>query len=164
MRSDRSLGSLALLSIFLLVGCATPVGGKTKFPEASQGFSPKKIYAGSHEALWNAAQSALEKNRIVVLSQDKASGFIQTDYIEGVAYLIGGGFIAAQSTRYKYNITVRPQSEREVRLAIVSRIESTMKGGSGASQWTDVSSQNTKLTASLEDWLFEEIEKELQMK
>lgn len=155
----RSIFAVLLL-IGFLTGCATPAG-KTKYPEPTAGFAPKATYAQPVDKLWDATLSALEKNRITVASTDKASGTLQTDYIEGQSYLIGGGFIAAQSTRYKFNLSARPQADSATKLTIICKVESTMKGESGASQWTDVSGQNGELVRKLEVWLYEQIEKEL---
>jgi hypothetical protein len=154
----RSFLPVALLA--LLAGCATPAG-KTKYPEPTAGFAPKVTYALPVDKLWDATLSALERNRITVASTDKASGTLQTDYSAGQSYLIGGGFIAAQSTRYKYNLAARTQADGATKLTVICKVESTMKGESGASQWTDVSGQNPELIQRLETWLYEQIEKEL---
>ena len=149
--------ALTLLSTMMFAGCATPVG-KVTFPESSATFAPKQTYTVTHEKLWDAILAALDKNRIATMSADKASGIIQTDAIEGPSALIGLGIVAAQSTRYKYNINLRNQSDTTVKLNILCKIESTMKGSSGSSQWTDVTSQNTEQAKKLEVWLYEQIE------
>jgi hypothetical protein len=148
------------LVLIALAGCATQVG-TTTFPEPIAGFTPKDTYAVSYDKLWDATVNALDKNRIAAASMDKASGSIQTDYIEGPSALIAGGFVGAQSTRYKFNLALRNQSDGHVRLNILCKIESTIKGGSGASQWTDVTSQNRERATKLETWLYGEVEKGL---
>jgi hypothetical protein len=152
--------SAFVLSGLLFAGCATPVGNVT-FPESSAAFAPRPAYAVPHDNLWDATLAALDKNRIATANTDKASGIIQTDAIEGPSSLIALGFVAAQSTRYKYNINLRNQSEGGVRLIILCKIESTMKGSSGSSQWTDVTSHNVERAKKLENWLYEQIEKNL---
>jgi len=149
-----------LAASLLLAGCSTPVG-KTRYPEASASYAPKTSHAVSADRLWETVLNTLERNRIAIASSDRGSGTLQTDYLEGQSSLIGLGLIAAQSTRYKYNVTVRPQTDGTTRLVVLCKVESTMKGGSGASQWTDVSGQNTELVRNLETWLYEQIEKEL---
>lgn len=156
---NRNFLSL-LLACLGAAGCATQVG-KTSYPEPTANFSPKRSYSVRYTAAWEKVQQTLDEKRITIISANKTdtSGRIQTDYIAGPSYLIGGGLVAAQSTRYQYSITVRPKEGDEVTVAIVCKVESTMKGGSGASQWTDVSGQNDKLVANLENWLYEQIEK-----
>ncbi|MBA4148844.1 MAG: outer membrane protein assembly factor BamC [Verrucomicrobia bacterium] len=149
-----------LTAALILAGCATPVGS-VKFPGPSEGFAPKQTYAVPQDKLWNAALSALDKHRIPAVSADKASGIIQTDAIEGPSALIALGMVAAQSTRYRFNLALRNQSDTDIKLNIFCKIESTMKGSSGSSQWTDVTSQNAEQARKLEAWLYEEIEKGL---
>ena len=81
--------------------------------------------------------------------------------MDGKSTLIMGGLAGAQSTRYKYNLTLRNQSAGNVKLNILCKVESTINSGRGSSQWSDVSGQNTKLVKQLEDWLYEQIEKDL---
>ena len=135
--------------------------GPVKLPMASTNFTAKVTYSVTSDKMWEAITTALDKNRIATTSADRASGILQTDYVEGASSLIAGGLVASQSTRYKFNLTVRSQSEGKVRLNIISKVESTMHGRAGVSQWTDVSGQNAVLTKNLENWLYEEIEKNL---
>jgi hypothetical protein len=158
-RTPTPIFALAAVMLFTN-GCATKVGNAS-FPESSASFTPKSSYAVSKDKLWDATLSALDKNRIATASVDKASGVIQTDYIEGESALIGFGLIASQHTRYKYNVTLRDQSEGAVKLNVICKIESTMKGTSGSSQWHDVTSQNAEQTKKLENWLYQEVEKGL---
>jgi hypothetical protein len=148
----------ALLTGTLLVGCVSV--GKT-MPKTTANFAPKQVYAVAYDKLWDTTISALDTNRIAVLSASKESGIIQTDYMDGKSTLIMGGLAGAQSTRYKYNLTLRNQSAGNVKLNILCKVESTINSGRGSSQWSDVSGQNTKLVKQLEDWLYEQIEKDL---
>jgi hypothetical protein len=154
------IAALTMLAASLVTGCATKVG-TTSFPESAATFTPKQTYAVSKDKLWDVTLAILDKNRIATVNIDKASGVIQTDYIEGQSALIGFGLIAAQNTRYKYNLTLRPQSEGAVKLNIICKLESTMKGTSGSSQWHDVTGQNGERVKKLEAWLYEQIEHDL---
>lgn len=152
-----------LVSSFLalsLPGCATT--DSATFPEPSANYVPQASYAVSYDKLWDAAMNALDKNQIAVVSSDKSSGIIQTDYIGGPSRLIGLGFGGAQSTRYKYNITIRTQSDGTSKLNVICKIESTITGMSTSSQWKDVSADNAALAAKLGNWLREQIEAEIQ--
>jgi len=152
-----------VLSAAAITGCASPAG-KTTFPEPSASYAPKQTYAASHDKVWEAVISALEKNRIVATSTDKASAIIQTDYIAGQSAVYAGGFLGAQSTRYKYNITLRHQPEEKIKVIIICKIEtadSGYAGSAGSAQWRDVTPENAKLAQKLENWLYEEIEKGL---
>lgn len=149
---------IPFLCLGFLFGCAT-AKNDAKFPTPSPGFAPKQNYTMSFDAAWAAVLSAMEKNRIPVVSQDKASGVIQTDYLQGPSRTIGL-IVAAQTTRYKYNVTVRKQAEKEVKVSVISKLESSLDGGQGGTQWHDVGSANAAILKSLETWLYEEVEKE----
>lgn len=153
---------LSLLAILALcvVGCTSI--GSTKFPKAADSFSPKKAYPVAYAAAWQKIQLTLDNARIPIASanKDESSGRIQTDNIAGQSALIGGGLIAAQSTRYRFSLTVRPDGDK-TNIGIVCLLESTMHGRRTVSQWTDVSGQNAALTTQLENWLYEQIEKNL---
>lgn len=151
--------AMALLTGTMLVGCMSV--GPVTMPEPDVTFAPKQTYAVTHDKLWDATISALEKNRIAAVSANKESGIIQTDYVNGPSTLIMGGLAGAQSTRYKFNLTLRNQSADSVKLNILCKVESTMNSSSGSSQWTDVTGQNAKLVKQLENWLYEQIEKDL---
>lgn len=149
------LSLLALLSL-CLVGCFS--SGR-KLPTPTAGFSPKRTYAVSYVAAWPKVQLALDNARVSVTSatKDDSVGRIQTDYVDGPSRFI---VVAAQATRYRYSITVRPDGDK-TKVGIVAKVESTMNSGKGSSQWSDVSGQNAALVSQLEDWLYEQIEKEL---
>jgi hypothetical protein len=152
---------LLLLCLCVCAGCATQVG-ETSFPKPSANFSPKRTYPVAYAVAWEKVMLTLDQARIGVASENKteASGRIQTDYIAGSQSLIAGGFVASQSTRYHYSISLRPDGANTT-VNVVCKVGSTMKGGSGASPWTDVSGQNSQLIAQLETWLYEQIEKNL---
>jgi NlpB/DapX lipoprotein len=152
------------LIIFLcataLLGASGCVSGNGKLPTPSANFTPKRTYAVSHNKLWQAILDALDQNHIPVVSDDKSSGIIQTDYVAGpeqLMILIN----TAQSTRYKYNISLRDEADGSIKVNVICRIESTMSNGHGSSQWNDVTPQNAKLENQLETWLYEQIEKQL---
>jgi hypothetical protein len=149
----------ALLTGTLLVGCISV--GNTKVPKATANFVPKEVYAVTFDKLWDTTLNALDKNQIAAISANKESGIIETDYTDGPSTLIMGGLAGAQSTRFKYDITLRNQSTGGVKLNIICKVESTINSGHGSSQWSDVSGQNTKLVKQMEDWLYEQIEKDL---
>ena len=151
--------ALSLLTGAMLVGCIS-VGNKT-VPKATADFTPKQVYAVSYDKLWDAIMNALAKNRIAAVTATKESGIIQTDYTDGPSTLIMGGLAGAQSTRYKYDISLRNQTAGGIKLNIICKVESTINSGHGSSQWSDVSGQNAKLVKQMEDWLYEQIEKDL---
>jgi len=151
--------SLTLI-VIALTGCATHTGN-VYFPEPSANFTPKETYAVSYDKLWDATLNALDANRIATVSADKVSGTIQTDGIEGPSATVGY-FLASQSTRYEYNISLRNQSDGNVKLNIFCKIEDTVSNGQGSTQWHDVTSQNADRAKKLETWLYEQIEKEIQ--
>ena len=142
----------------LAAGCVTDNG---KFPTPTANFTPKCTYSIPHDKLWQAVLDTLDKNQIAVVSTDKSSGIIQTDYIAGPGeVMIPLG--VSQATRYKYNITLRDESDGSVRLNVLCKVEDTMSNGHEASQWRDVTPQNTALVNKLETWLYEQIEDELK--
>jgi hypothetical protein len=147
---------LLLLTCALLNGCVSDNG---KLPEPSAGFTPKYTYAVPYDKLWDGILNALDKNRITTVSVDKASGVIATDYIAGPGTFM---VIMSQSTRYKYNITARNQSDGTVRVNVICKVESSINGEHGADPYRDVTPQNTALATKMETWLYEQIEKEIQ--
>jgi hypothetical protein len=139
----------------LVQGCAT---GNGNFPAPTANFTPKYTYTVPRDKLWQAILDALDKNRIAALSADKASGIIQTDYIAGPEVYI---FPIDQNNRYKYNVSLRDESDGKVKLHVICTIESSTSNGHGSSQWNDVTPQNTERAAKLEAWLYEQIENRL---
>jgi NlpB/DapX lipoprotein len=154
----KSIVLIFICSAALLGGCVTD---NTKFPAPTANFTPKQKYAVSHDKLWQAALDALDSNRIAVVSSDKADGIIQTDYIAGPGeVMIPLGI--EQVTRYKYNISLRDEASGSVKLNVICTIEDSMSSGHSASQWHDVTSQNTAQAAKLEAWLYEQVEDALK--
>jgi NlpB/DapX lipoprotein len=153
------------LIIFLcataLLGAGGCVSGNGKLPTPSANFTPKRTYAVSRDKLWQAVLDALDQNHITVVSDDKSSGIIQTDYLAGPESLLVFPVAIEQSSRYKYNITLRDESDGSIRVNVICKIESTTNSGHGSSQWNDVTPQNAKLENQLETWLYEQIEKQL---
>ena len=144
-------------AIALLVGggCITDNG---TFPAPSADFTPKLTYAVPYDKLWQTVLDTLDKNRITTVGMDKSSGVIQTDYIAGPGRLLLGGLGGAQSTRYKYSISLRNEADGGVKVNIICKIESTINSGHGSSQWSDMTPQNAALGNKLETWLYEQIE------
>jgi hypothetical protein len=147
---------LLTLVLTTVTGCFTTNG---TFPQPSADFTPRQTYSVSYDKLWNGILDALDKNRITAISVDKASGIIETDYIAGPSRFM---VVAAQSTRYKYTITARSQYDGTVKMHVICKVESTMNGSAGSSQWSDVTPQNTVLASKLETWLYEQIEPEFK--
>lgn len=136
-------------------GCVTDNG---KLPTPDAGFVPKRAYAVSHDKLWQTTLDALDKNRIPIVNSDKADSIIQTDYLAGPGEFM---VFASQSTRYKYNITLRDESGGSVKLNIICTVEDSMNDGRSSTQWRDVTPQNESLAAKLEAWLYEQVENQL---
>jgi hypothetical protein len=143
-------------TLTMLTGCFTDNG---TFPQPSANFIPRQTYSVNYDKLWNGILDALDKNRITTVNVDKASGVIETDYIAGPGRFM---VVAAQSTRYKYTITTRNHSDGTVKMNVICKVESSMNGSAGASQWRDVTPQNVELATKLETWLYEQIEAEIK--
>jgi hypothetical protein len=148
----------ALLLIFALPVFSGCIKDNGAFPQPTANFTPKRTYAVAYDKLWSGILDALDKNRITTISVDKSSGVIQTDYLAGPGEFM---VFAAQSTRYKYNLTVRNQADGTVKLNIICKVEDSLSGQAGSSQWRDVTPQNAALTTKLETWLYEQIESEI---
>jgi hypothetical protein len=136
-------------------GCVSDNGG---FPTPTANFTPKRAYAISQDKLWQSILDTLDKNRITIVSTDKASGIIGTDYIAGPGRLVLGGLGGAQSTRYKYSINLRSDADGSVKVNVICKVESSINSGRGSSQWRDVTPSNVPLADKLETWLYEQIE------
>ncbi|MDR3562669.1 MAG: hypothetical protein P4N59_14710 [Negativicutes bacterium] len=156
MKTSIPFAILLALALSLVTGCVSDNG---KFPQPTAGFTPKQAYSVPYDKVWNGILDALNENRITTVGVDKASGTIGTDYLAGPGSFM---VIMAQSTRYKYGITVRSQPDGTVKVDVICKVESTINGGNGSSQWRDVTPQNAALASKLETWLYEQIEKKIQ--
>jgi hypothetical protein len=133
-------------------GCVTTNG---TLPTSSANFTPKGTYAISRDKLWQTILDTLDKNHIAAVTADKSSGIIQTDYIAGPEV---ANIAFVESVHYKYNISLRDQSDGSVKVNIIGKLESTVNSGHGSSQWNDVTPQNVEKVKNLENWLYEQIE------
>lgn len=149
--------SAVFLVSFLFFGCARPVG-KTRFPEPSNSYTPKSSYSVSFDTMWNAIDDVLQRNRIGIVSSDKSSGTILTDYIQGQSQVNALGLAGSITTRYKYNIRSKPINNNKSKLSIFCTLESS---GNSLTSWRNISNDNKALVSNLEKWLYEQIEKEL---
>lgn len=156
MKKTLQFAFLIAFTVSLVSGCISDNG---KLPEPTAGFTPKKAYTIPYDKLWSGILDALDKYRITTVSVDKASGVISTDYLAGPGSFM---VVMAQSTRYKYGITARSQTDGSVRVNIVCKVESSINGNGGSSQWRDVTPENAALATKLETWLYEQIEQELK--
>ena len=143
----------------MLVATGGCVSDNGKFPAPSANFTPKRTYAVPYDKLWQAVLDALDKNRITTVSVDKASGIISTDYLAGPGQFM---VVMTQSTRYKYSISLRNESDGGVRMNVICKVESSINGQHGADPYRDVTPQNAALTGKLETWLYEQIEAEIK--
>lgn len=141
---------------FVLTGCV-PLGA-TRFPEPSASFVPRKEYAASFENVWRAMQDVLQSNRIVVATENKSEGRITTEYIQGQGQMAGFGLLGVLSTRYRYFIRISNAGSRSTSINIVAYLESS---GSAMPAWRDISNDNRPIVTSLENWLYEQIQKQL---
>jgi hypothetical protein len=144
--------------LVLAAGCISDNG---KFPTPTASFVPKRTYSVSHDKLWQATLDALDSNRIAVVNSDKGDGRIQTDYISGPGQ-VNIALAISQITRYKYNITLRDESDGSTKLNVFCTIEDSMSSAHNTSQWRDVTKENAALENSLESWLYEQIENALK--
>jgi hypothetical protein len=143
-----------------LIGCATPAGS-VKFPKASDGFQPKRTYNISYNKIWDVTNRVLEENRIILISADKSSGRITTDYIQGVSTVYGAYLGGVGNSRYKYNLRISREKGSKVKLIIIAKLESSLTGTTGTTPFRDVSQQNMETVKKLENWLYEKIETSL---
>src|ERR1035437_565156 len=157
--------ALAFLAGTMLIGFAVKAG-TAKPVERSKNFVPKITYAVSYDKLWDAIMIVLDKSRITVLSADKTSGIIQTDYFGEKEQMILGGFAGIGNFRWKCNLTLRNQSDGSIKLNITVKCDATTRGflsDRAPDQWHDVTSSNVKTIKKLETSFYEEIEKELNI-
>ena len=138
-----------------LIGCAMPAGS-AKFPKASDGFQPKRTYNISYDKIWDIINRVFEENRIILISADKSSGRITTDYIQGVSTFYGLGGVG--NSRYRYNLSISQERDSKVKLIILAKLESSLSGSTGSTPFRDVSQQNMQTIKKLENWLYEKIE------
>jgi hypothetical protein len=156
-----ALRFLALFAVLALSACVQQMGGQS-FPQPTAGFTPKTTYNISADRAQAAVIAALNANSIPVVNVSKETGQITTDYVAGPSQLVGLGLVSADSTRYKYTIFVAPLGRKKVSISISCAMEISQSSSAGSSPFHDVSSQNTATTASLRNWLYEQIERNLQ--
>ncbi|EKE06465.1 MAG: hypothetical protein ACD_19C00006G0003 [uncultured bacterium] len=168
-----SFFSLGIL--FLVSGCtnmaanmvtsgvmATQQDKAIKFPQASSGFQPKKMYNSTVDELWATASIVLENNRITLTQMDKQNGRIFTDFIEGQTESKAGGALGIITTRYKYDIIIDKVNDTTTRLGILCKLQSK-SAYDKLTDWHDVSSENKNVLVILENWLYQQIEKKLEI-
>jgi hypothetical protein len=154
MKNKVSTLMISLLVMVVLVGCASNLGN-AKFPKSSTNYVLKKELNISYDKLFGVIANVLEDNRASIVSQDKATGKITTDYIQGVTQATAGGLLGVIQTRYKYNISITKLNKNKSKINIICTLESS---GNKMSAWRDVTSDNIELVKSLEDWLYEQID------
>lgn len=154
---------LTLLAVQVgLSGCASVATSKSRLPEMTERFTPKKEYAVSLDTLWNHARRVLEAERIGVASSDKTEGRIVTEYVQGGSTAnVSPIWLISQTTRFKFNISMSKTSSAATRLTIIGTIEQTVMSKGKSSPWEDVSKTMAKEVASLENWLYEKLEQGL---
>ena len=153
----QTLIAFTCAALLLTVGGCVSANGT--YPAPTANFTPKRVYAVPYDKLWQTTLDALDKNRITVVSTDKLSGIIQTDYIAGPgAFMV----VITEISRYKYNITLRNEPDGSVKVNVMCKIEDSINNGQSSSQWRDVTPQNTALENRLETWLYEQLEDELK--
>lgn len=152
---------VAYILVFILIDC-TIATGKVSFPQPTVNYSPKKVYSISFDTVWDVIIRVLDENRIMVISIDKSTGIIITDYIQGAskAYWFGLGGIG--NSRYKYNIKLSKQGIKDIKLSIITKLEQTLQGEGASTPYRDLSKQNPQLVNQLENWLYEKIENTIQ--
>lgn len=150
---------LSLFAGIILTSSALADGDIASSPPTN--FIPKRIYTNTTDKLWDVVLNTLEDSRIAVVSSDKTSGIVQTDYIAGKNKSLLAGFGGTQSTRCKFNLSLRPQSDGTVKLNIICTIEATVTKLHVASQWVDVSRKNPASVKKIETSLYYDIEKRL---
>lgn len=167
--------SIFYLGISLLVsGCGNMAGNMAasgylatqqdkavKYPQASGGFQPKKMYNSTVDELWATVSIVLENNRITLTQMDKQNGRIYTDFIEGQTESKAGGALGVITTRYKYDVIIDKVNETTTRLGILCKLESK-SAFDKLTDWHDVSNENKHVLVILENWLYEQIEKTIE--
>jgi uncharacterized lipoprotein len=150
---------IAFLALsFALTGCIT--GGK--YPEASKpGYEPRVTYDASFDKVWKAVNDTLDKNHIAVVSTDQTAGRMQTDYVTGPTVGYFGGLGGLQNSRGNYNIRITREDSGKTKLLILGKYETAYQGGNNNALYKDVSGQNPKVVKGMENWLYEQIEKQL---
>ncbi len=139
-----------------LTGCI-PIGA-TRFPEPSANFVARKDYPASFEAAWKVVHGVLENNRIVVANENRNEGRITTEYVQGQGQMDGFGLLGVISTRYRYAIRISRVGSENTTINVLANLESS---GNKMPAWRDISNDNRGIVTTLENWLYEQIQKRL---
>jgi len=125
-------------------------------PAPSANYVAKTIYQGSEKKVLASVLDAMAKSNVDVLTIDRESGRVGSDYVAGPTYSAVFGLLGSNSTRYKFNIIVSRDGAKSV-VSVTAKIESS---GDEASSWRDVSADNKDGVIQLRDWMYEQIEKQ----
>lgn len=157
MRKQNVMMFIALLFLSVVLAACVPIGA-TRFPQPSENFMPKKQYAASFEDAWVGVHTVLDKNRIVVATENKDEGRVTTDYVQGQGQAAAFGLLGVISTRYKYAIRLTRGGSGNTMINVLANLESS---GSAMPAWRDISNDNRHIVTNLENWLYEQIQKRL---
>ncbi|MDP2152202.1 MAG: hypothetical protein Q8J66_00885 [Methylotenera sp.] len=128
-----------------------------ELPSPSLNYVAKTSYKESQKKVIAAILDAMSKNNIDVLTIDRESGRVASDYVAGPTYSAAFGLLGSNSTRYKFNVVVsRDGNKSAVNVSV--KLESS---GDEVESWRDVSADNKETVAKLRDWMYEIIEKQL---
>jgi uncharacterized protein YgiM (DUF1202 family) len=147
-----------MILIFFLVMLSTAAWcaniGNVRFPKPSEEFQRNKIFNVSSTEMFRKVETVLENNRIGIDIQDKSSGKIVSDYIQGESHMYALGFLGTIQMRYKYSIKIKPVNDNVSNVDIICRLESS---GNKMTAWREITNDNMELVTKLEDWLYENI-------
>ena len=150
--------------IFTALACSSAMAAEDKIPLPSNGFQPKAIYDATFDQAWVAVVTALNVNGIPIANSSKENLQISTDYAGSIQQYKAGGLLGRDFVRYKFNIFFAPQGSDKVKILVKPVVE--LSNGDGgfnnkkiSTPFHDVTTQNTKVTDALRDWLLEQTEK-----
>lgn len=135
----------------------TSKSGGADLPKPSENYAAKTSYNESQKKVLTAVLDAMGKNNVDVLTIDRESGRIGSDYVAGPTYSAAFGFLGSNSIRYKFNIIVSG-AKAKTEVTVTAKLESS---GDEVQSWHDVSADNKPVVAQLRDWMYEQVEKQL---
>jgi|GEM_PF-1432828 len=150
---------MVIFSQAAIAGLAEKITSQSgaELPAPSANYVAKTSYKESQKKVLAAVLDAMAKNNVDVLSIDRESGRIASDYVAGPTYTAAFGFLGSNATRYKFNVIVTKEGTKSA-VSVTAKLESS---GDEVESWRDVSADNKETVTQLRDWMYEKIEKQL---
>ena len=97
----------------------------------------EKTFSADYNAVWEATMDALTVGEVYIKEENKETGEIHTEWLEGPPIGRGSGlFIGTYWVeRFQFIITISKASERATRVIVLCQVQEKTKGGTRSFRW-----------------------------